>query len=252
MMSVPGRNAFLEALPQEHLQDLSHHFTNFQLIPGAVLTDVGDVIEHVYFPLGGVVSVTVPLKSGETIEAAMVGNDGVLEGSAAFGVERSIHRLLVQAEGSASAIKVGALRTIVRNDSDVANLLIRYEQLILVQAQQTAACNASHRIEARIARWLSRYRDLVASRELHITQDFMADMLGVRRTSVSLAAKKLKEAGLIDYRRGRIQILDASAVEKHACECYEEYNRQYDRLFRLDLSDAQRIGTRVINASSSE
>jgi CRP-like cAMP-binding protein len=252
MTNATGSNAFLEALPKEHLKDLRPHLASFELVPGAVLADVGDVIEHAYFPLSGVISVTVPLKTGDVIEAAMVGNDGVAGGSAAFGVDRSIHRLLVQAEGSASAIKVGALRAIVRNSPDVANLLIRYEQLILVQAQQTAACNASHRLEARIARWLLRYRDLVASKELHITQDFMADMLGVRRTSVSLAANKLKASRLIDYRRGRIHILDASAVEGQACECYEEFNRQYDRLFNLDLSDAQRVGTRAINPASSE
>jgi CRP-like cAMP-binding protein len=184
----------------------------------------------VYFPHSGVVSLVVGLGDGQMIEAAMVGRDGIVGGSAALDGKVALNRGIVQIEGAASILDVAILRKIAEQCVHFRTTLIRHEQALFAQAQQSAACNASHTVEARLSRWLLRSRELAGSNTLGLTQEFVAQMLGVRRTSVSLVANALQNAGLIRYSRGRIQITDLEGLRAASCECYGRVKAHYDRL----------------------
>jgi Crp-like helix-turn-helix domain len=187
-------------------------------------------IDRVYFPHAGVVSLVVEMEIGDMIETAMVGRDGVANATSALDGKLALHKGIIQAAGSASAIHPDALRSIADEFDPFRSLLIRHEQVLLAQAQQSAGCNASHTVEARMCRWLLRIRDLMQSDEMELTQEFLAQMLGVRRTSVSLVAGTLQKAGMIRYRRGHIKITDVEAVQSGACECYERVRSHYEQM----------------------
>jgi CRP-like cAMP-binding protein len=182
------------------------------------------------FPHSGVISLVVGLDDGQMIEAAMVGCDGVVGGSAALDGRVALNRGIVQIEGDASILDVAILRKTAEQSTTFRTALIRHEQALFAQAQQSAACNASHTVEARLSRWLLRSQELAGEDTLDLTQEFVAQMLGVRRTSVSLVANTLQSAGLIQYSRGRIQITDMDGLRAASCECYDRVKAQYDRL----------------------
>lgn len=160
----------------------------------------------------------------------MVGHDGVLGASAVLNGRLSFNRGIVQLGGTGQCCEVDALKGILHQCPVLRDLLARHEQVLFAQVQQSAACNITHNIESRLARWLLRARDLTGSETLHLTQEYVAEMLGVRRTSVSLIAHTLQQGGLIKYRRGNIQILDPEALGETACECYETVKLNYDAL----------------------
>jgi len=177
-----------------------------------------------------VISLVVELSIGDMIETAMIGRDGVLNASSALDGKISLNKAIVQLAGAASTIEVDQLRKIAREFDAFRSLLIRHEQVQFAQAQQSAACNASHSVEARMCRWLLRMRDLAAAADLMLTQEFLAQMLGVRRPSVSLVANTLQKAGLIKYRRGNIRLLDIAGLNDGSCECYGTVKAHYDRM----------------------
>jgi hypothetical protein len=160
----------------------------------------------------------------------MVGRDGVVGAAAALDGRISLSRGIVQLAGDAMQCEPGALRTVAMQSHRMLSMLIRHEQTVYAQAQQSAACMASHDIEERLCRWLLRARDLAESDTLHFTQEFLAEMLGVRRSSVSVVAHTLQQAGMIKYSRGRIQILDLEGLRETACECYGTIKSQYQLL----------------------
>ncbi|MGB7278505.1 MAG: helix-turn-helix domain-containing protein [Pseudolabrys sp.] len=164
------------------------------------------------------------------IETAMVGRDGALNAASALDGRVSLNKGIVQLAGSAGTLEVDQLRRLANEFEVFRALLIRHEQVLFAQSQQSAACNASHTVEARMCRWLLHMRDLADSDDLMLTQDFLAQMLGVRRPSVSLIANALQKAGLIKYRRGRIRVLDVNGLKKGACECYGAVKAHYKRL----------------------
>jgi CRP-like cAMP-binding protein len=164
------------------------------------------------------------------IEAAMIGRDSLVGGSSALDGKVALNKGIVQIRGAASVLAIDRLRKVADASVSFRTTLIRHEQVLLVQAQQSAACNASHAVEARLARWLLRSRDLSGDDILALTQEFLAQMLGVRRTSVTLVARTLQQAGLIKYRRGKVQITDLEGLRETSCECYETVKIQYDRL----------------------
>jgi CRP-like cAMP-binding protein len=164
------------------------------------------------------------------IETAMVGNDGVFNATAALDGKESLNKAVVQLAGVASVIDAERLRTIADGSPALRSLLMRHEQVLFAQSQQSAACNASHSVETRMCRWLMRMRDLADSDDLTLTQDFLAQMIGVRRASVSIVASTLQKAGLIRYRRGNIRILDVAGLREGACECYGAVKAHYDKL----------------------
>jgi CRP-like cAMP-binding protein len=230
-MDQPVRNPnhLLASLLAEDLDALRRHLRPVELRHETILFDVGDVIDRVYFPHTGVISLVVNLASGEMIETGMVGRDSVLGGSSALDGKVSLNKAIVQIAGSASALGLDHLRRLADTSAAFRTTLIRHEQLILVQAQQSAACNITHTVEARLARWLLRCRDLMDSDDLALTQEFVSQMLGVRRTSVSIVAGTLQQAGLIRYSRGHIRILDLEGLRDAACECYETVRLQSER-----------------------
>ena len=226
-------NRILNALPQNIFAAMEPHLRNVTLTFGDVLAETDHPVRHVYFPFSGVVSLVVEMDVGEMIETAMVGRPGVVNGTSALDGNVSLHKGIVQIAGAAATIGPEGLRKLAHECGPLQALLIRHEQVLLAQAQQSAGCNASHTVEARMCRWLLRMRDLTQSNDLKLTQEFLAQMLGVRRTSVSLVAGTLQRAGLIKYARGNIHLLDLEQLEQSACECYRTVKERYDRLLAL-------------------
>jgi CRP-like cAMP-binding protein len=214
--------------------DLGHLEPYLKTVPfkqHSVLFEAEQAIEQVYFPAGGVVSLVVTLESGDMVEAAMVGSDGVVGAAAALDGRISLSRGVVQLAGDLVVCSIDGLKSSAQRSPSLLSLLIRHEQTVYSQAQQSAACFAIHHIHARLCRWLLRARDLAGTDTLNFTQEYLADMLGVRRGSVTVVAHTLQAAGLIRYSRGKIQILDVEALQDGSCECYGTVKRHYASLF---------------------
>jgi CRP-like cAMP-binding protein len=223
-------NNFLASLPAKDFESLRPHLTPFDLVHEDVLFDAGETLKWAYLPHSGVISLVIGLADGQLIEAAMVGRDSLVGGSAVLDGGIALNRGIVQVEGTASILDAKTLREIAERSAAVRTALIRHEQALFAQAQQSAACNASHSVEARLSRWLLRTHDLTGGDKLGLTQEFLAQMLGVRRTSVSLVANALQDAGLIRYSRGRIEITNLEGLRATSCECYKTVKSHSDRL----------------------
>jgi CRP-like cAMP-binding protein len=235
MDAVPrSPNRLLAALPSEDFALLRPHLETVELVQETVLVAAGDQLTRVFFPHNGVISLVVRLAGGGMVEVAMVGRDSVFGGSAALDGRISLTDAIVQLPGDASTLDVGLLRIGAEKSIAFRTTLIRHEQALFAQAQQSAACNALHSAEARLARWLLRMHDLASGDELHLTQDFLAQMIGVQRNSVSTIAHLLQQAGIIKYSRGHIKITNLKALEEASCECYQAVNMQYKRLLNED------------------
>jgi CRP-like cAMP-binding protein len=228
-------NNILAALPEAESESVGRHLTLFELPKELRLFGAGDPIRHLYFPRSGVISLVVPLESGDKIEVAMVGRDGVVGGSYLTGSAIWLNTATVQIPGSAWTLDVAAVRELDGGSASLRSLATAYEQTIVMQAQQSAACNAVHEMEARLCRWLLRCSDAACSQELAITQDYMAQMLGVRRTTVTLVAGDLQAAGLIAQRRGHVRLLDTAGLKSRACECYAAVNSRSEDLKHVAL-----------------
>jgi len=223
-------NLLLEALPDNERSALQVHLQPAELSQQQILFDVGDTIDAVYFPTDAVVSLVVPLSTGEVVETAMVGRDGVIGAAAALSGRRSLSRAIVQIRGDCLVSEIEPLRKLLDECPNMRSLIGAHEQALFAQAQQSAACNATHVIESRFARWLLRAADLCGSDELPLTQEYIAQMLGVRRTSVTLVARTLQKAELIRYARGHIKIIDKAALRDTACECYQTVKINYSNI----------------------
>jgi CRP-like cAMP-binding protein len=223
-------NRILNSLPQNIFAALEPQLRIVKLPFGDVISETEQPVSNVYFPHSGIISLVVEMEIGDMIETAMVGRDGVVNATSALDGRISLHRGIVQSEGAASVISPDALRKFADEFTPFRSILIRHEQVLLAQAQQSAGCNASHSVEARMCRWLLRIRDLNQSDEMKLTQEFLGQMLGVRRTSVSLVASTLQQAGWIKYRRGHIHITDVEGLRSGVCECYEKVFSHYERL----------------------
>lgn len=224
------KNILLSLLSTSDLKRLEPYLKPTQFEQHHVLFEADEQIRHVYFPTGGVVSLVVTLSAGETVEVAMVGLDGVVGASAALDGKVALSRGIVQLGGEIVVCDIEALKSTALQSPKLLALLIRHEQTVFAQAQQSAACFATHQVVARLSRWLLRARDLSGSDTLSFTQEYLAQMLGVRRTSVTVVAHTLQAAGLIKYARGKIQILDTEGLQDSACECYATVKSQYRKL----------------------
>ena len=224
------KNLLLRLLSPSDLKILTPHLKSVHFEQQHVLFEAEEKISHVYFPTGAVVSLVITLSTGEIIEAAMVGVDGVVGASAALDGKISLSRGIVQLGGEIIVCDIDALKSTALQSPKLLSLLIRHEQTVYAQAQQSAACFATHQVEARLCRWLLRARDLSESDNLPFTQEYLAEMLGVRRTSVTAVAHTLQESGLIKYARGKIQIVDAKKLQESACECYGSVKAHYQKL----------------------
>ena len=224
------QNRVLASLPQKELEALKPHLRPDELKNADALARPHQRIERVHFPTAGIISLVVELSDGHMIEPGMVGRDGVFGAGPALDSKLQLNTALVQVGGEGYVADVEAVRAVASANGIFRSAMIRHEQVMLAQAQQSAACNASHLVEARMCRWLLRMRDL-AGEELPLTQEFLAQMMGVRRTSVSLVANTLQQAGLISYRRGRVRIVNVEGVREAACECYEAVRSHYEEMY---------------------
>ena len=223
-------NVLLGSLSPGDAAALRPHLKNIELKQKQVLFDAGDTIRAVYFPTSAVISLVIGLSTGEIVDAAMVGRDGVLGASAALDGKISLSRAIVQLTGETLVCDPAALKSAVLQSQTLLSVVIRHEQTLYAQAQQSTACMAAHDIQSRFCRWLLRARDLSGTDNLQLTQEFLAEMLGVRRTSVTAVALFLQQAGLIKYSRGNIQILNVEGLQDASCECYEAVKSHYGRL----------------------
>jgi CRP-like cAMP-binding protein len=223
-------NHLLQSLPAAEFEALSPHLEPVEMLKEAVLVEAGAPLTHVYLPHSGVISLVVRLSEGQTVEVAMVGRDSVFGAAAALDGGISLTDAVVMLPGPASILEVAQLRAAADRSPGFRILLVRHEQALLAQAQQSAACNASHSVEARLSRWLLRARDLCGSENLPLTQEFLAQMIGVQRNAVSIVAHALQQTGIISYSRGHIEIRDLEGLRETSCECYAAVKTQYDRL----------------------
>jgi CRP-like cAMP-binding protein len=227
MLSLSKRNSFLSSLDLDVLSLLAPHMKNVALPIGMLVAEAGETIGAVYFPISGIISLVVELEGGFMIEAAMTGRDGAANAGAALDGKISPHTALVQAAGEALVIEASRFKALAITCPSLTSAVIAHELLILAQSQQSAACNATHSVEARMCRWLLRMRDLLDGDQLKITQEFLAHMLGVQRGSVSIVASTLQREGIIRYSRGKVRIVDDRKLRHRSCECYEAVKTMY-------------------------
>jgi CRP-like cAMP-binding protein len=226
-----AENQILSALSPDVFNRLAPHLTQIKLEQGEIVHRPGDPLEYFYFPLDCLFSVTLTMQDGATAEVGMVGNREVLGINALMGnSETTQTTYIVQVAGSTMKIGVQIVRDEFNRNGELHDILLRYTQAFLAQVSQTAACNSLHVLEQRLARWMLETQERIGSNDLPLTQEFIAVMLGVRRAGVTLAAQKLQERGLIQYRRGHVRILDQAGLEASACECFRSIKQEYDRL----------------------
>ena len=227
---IPQQNHLLAALPPEVRERL---YSGLELVPlklGAVLYESGGVMQHVYFPTNSIVSLLYVMEDGASAEIAVVGNEGMVGISLFMGGESTPSRAVVQSAGHAFRLKSHLLKEEFHRSGPAQHLLLRYTQALLTQMAQTAVCNRHHSVEQQLCRWLLLSLDRLPDNKLAMTQELIANMLGVRREGVTEAAGKLQAAGLISYSRGKIIVLDRPLLEKKACECYAVVKSECDRL----------------------
>jgi len=223
-------NAILASLPESDANSIRPHLRPVHLPQKTVLFEAGAPINSVYFPITAVISLVIGLETGAMTESAMVGRDGAVGIASALDGRIALSQGIVQLGGDALVCDPGTFKSVAMQSERLIALVMRHEQTLFAQAQQSTACMANHDIEARLCRWMLRARDLSGSDHLPFTQEFLAEMLGVRRTSVTTVAHILQAGGIIQYSRGKILIVDVEALKECACECYETVKAQYQQL----------------------
>lgn len=226
----PKQNHLLAALPAAEFDRLAPHLEGVAMPLGEVLYESGGQLRHVYFPSTSIVSLLYVLENGASAEIAVVGNEGILGISLFMGGETTPSRAVVQSAGYGYRLKAQLLKDEFNRAGPVLRLLLRYTQALITQMTQTAVCNRHHSIEQQLCRWLLLSLDRLPTDSLTMTQELIANMLGVRREGVTEAAGNLQRAGLIRYSRGHIEVLDRPGLEKTVCECYAVVKLEFDRL----------------------
>jgi CRP-like cAMP-binding protein len=226
----PQKNQILAALPPAERDRLFPHLKLVAMPLGMVLYESGDTLRHIYFPTDSIVSLLYVLKDGASAEISVVGNDGAIGVALFMGGETTTNRAIVQSAGSAYRLSGARLKEEFERHGEMLHILLRYTQALLTQMAQTAVCNRHHSVDQQLCRWLLLSLDRLSSNKLTMTQELIANMLGVRREGVTDAAGKLQKLGAIEYRRGRITVLDRPQLERLSCECYSVVKTETDRL----------------------
>ena len=226
----PKQNHLLAALPASEFERLAPHLQLIPLTLGEALYESGGQLNHVYFPTNSIVSLLYVMQDGASAEIAVVGNEGILGISLFMGGETTPSRAVVQSEGHAYRLSAQHLKQEFNRAGPMMHLLLRYTQALITQMSQTAVCNRHHSVDQQLCRWLLLSLDRLSSDELTMTQELIANMLGVRREGVTEAAGKLRDAGIIQYSRGHIKVLDRGRLEQYVCECYAVVKKEFDRL----------------------
>jgi CRP-like cAMP-binding protein len=226
----PQQNHLLAALPPAERERLFPHLELISLPLGEALYESGDRLRHVYFPTDSIVSLLFVLEDGASAEISVVGNEGLIGVALFMGGETTPSRAIVQSAGYAYRLIGQRLKDEFHRNGDMQLLMLRYTQALITQMAQTAVCNRHHSVDQQLCRWLLLSLDRLSSNELTMTQELIANMLGVRREGVTEAAGKLQKLGVIDYCRGKITVLDRPKLEKLCCECYAVVKIEIDRL----------------------
>jgi CRP-like cAMP-binding protein len=229
-------NKLLGALPDAELKRWLPHLELIEMPLGRVLYESRASEKHVYFPTSAIVSLLYVMENGDSAEIAVVGNEGMVGVSLFMGGNSTPSRAVVQSAGKGFRLKAQLMKREFDQAGPVAHLLLRYTQALITQMSQTAVCNRHHSLDQQLCRWLLLSLDRLPGNELVMTQELIANMLGVRREGVTDNARKLQKAGLISYLRGRITVLDRKGLEQRACECYEVVKDEYDRLLPMQLA----------------
>jgi len=228
--SDPRGNQLLAALPDSEWKRMLPNLEPVELPLGKVLYESGDAMKHVYFPTDSIVSLLYVMENGASAEIAVVGNEGLVGISLFMGGETTPSRAIVQSAGVGFRLKGNVVKEEFNRSGPTMHLLLRYTQALITQMTQTAACNRHHSLDQQLCRWLLLSLDRLHEPELAMTQELIANMLGVRREGVTEAALNLQRLGLIRYARGHITVLDRAGLEKRSCECYAVVKKEYDRL----------------------
>ena len=223
-------NQLLAALPGAILKRWREQLEPVSLPLGEVLYESGSTLSHIYFPTTAIVSLLYVMENGASAEIAVVGQEGLVGISLFMGGESTPSRAVVQSAGAALRMPADAIKAEFNRCEEVMHLLLRYTQALITQMAQTAVCNRHHSLDQQLCRWLLMSLDRLAGNHLVMTQELIANMLGVRREGVTEAARRLQSAGLISYARGHITVLDRNGLEHRSCECYGVVKREYDRL----------------------
>jgi CRP-like cAMP-binding protein len=229
-MPNPKKNHLLHSLPETEWKRLEPVLEKVDLPLGMVLYESGGTMSHVYFPTTAIVSLLYVMENGASAEIAVVGNEGIVGVSLFMGGESTPSRAVVQSAGAGYRLSAARIMTEFNLAGPVLHLLLRYTQALLTQMAQTAVCNRHHSLDQQLCRWLLLSLDRLEGSELAMTQELIANMLGVRREGVTEGALKLQRAGLIRYSRGHITVLDRTGLENRSCECYAVVRKEYDRL----------------------
>jgi CRP-like cAMP-binding protein len=228
------QNRLLVSLPPEDFGLVAPNLAQVDLERGRLLYDPGDRIDTIYFPLDGVISLMTLMENGAAIESATIGREGALGLMAAVAPRQSLSRAIVQTPVRACRIGAAALHDAWAKSPRIRDLVDRHNEALFGHAIQSVACNALHSVEARFCRWLLTCHDRISTDTVALTQEFLADMLGVQRTTVTAVARSLQEKGVIRYRRGVVDIMDRPGLEALTCECYGVIHRTYERLLPSD------------------
>jgi CRP-like cAMP-binding protein len=235
--SAEQRNNFLlAALPDPEWERWQPLLERIEMPLGQVLYESGATLTHVYFPTTAIVSLLYVMENGASAEIAVVGNEGLVGISLFMGGESTPSRAVVQSAGQGFRLQAQLMKDEFNRAGPVLHLMLRYTQALITQMSQTAVCNRHHSLDQQLCRWLLLSLDRLRTNELAMTQELIANMLGVRREGVTEAAVKLQEAGLISYARGHIKVLDRPGLEKRTCECYAVVKREYERLLPKQLA----------------
>jgi CRP-like cAMP-binding protein len=226
----PKQNHLLAALPAADYERLLSALEPISLPLGLVLYESGGILDYVYFPTDSIVSLLYVMVDGASAEIAVTGREGLVGIALFMGGETTPSRAVVQSAGQGYRLKAASLKKEFDNGGALQHLALRYTQALITQMAQTAVCNRHHSVEQQLCRWLLLSLDRLPSNELTMTQELIANMLGVRREGVTEAAGRLQAAGLIRYRRGHIEVLDRPMLEARVCECYAVVKKEYDRL----------------------
>jgi len=224
------QNWLFKSLPIAEWEQLTPHIQAFDMPLGLVLSESGDKMSHLYFPTTAIVSLLYGLENGSSAEIAVVGNEGCVGISLFMGGQSTLSSAVVQSAGKSYRINAQVIMSEFDKAGALMHLFLRYTQALITQMSQTAVCNRHHTLDQQFCRWLLLSLDRLTSNELVMTQELIANMLGVRREGVTEAALKVQKAGLISYARGHIKIIDRPGLERRTCECYQVVKNEYDRL----------------------
>ena len=231
-----GRNRFLAALHPEDLRRIEPYLEEVRLDSGAILVDADEPITHTYFPYDAMVSLVSVMEDGSVVETATIGREGLTGFGGLLDRDTAFNRHVVQVPGQAARIEFIRMRRAIQESSHLRHVLSRYTQALLAQTLQSVACNGLHRLEARCCRWLLMTHDRVGKNHFFLTHEFLAEMLGVHRSTVTVTAQMLQRRGAIRYKRGVVSILDRQELEDTTCECYHTVRRAFERLLPLTFT----------------